>query len=70
MIYGNQIDKIPNNNYRYLVGFFKQELQLTNIPIVLQFKNSDNPYKNKNNTLNQRQQQKKRRLMKFVKSKK
>ncbi len=62
MIYGNQIDKIPANYHRYLVGFFKQELQLTNIPIVLEFKNSDNPYKNKNNTLNQRQKQKKHRL--------
>ena len=70
MIHGNQTDKIPDNYYRYLISFFRQELKLENTPIVLQFKNSINPYKNKTNILNQRQIQKKRRLMKFVKSKK
>lgn len=69
VIHGNQVELIADGYKRYLTNFFRSELKIDNTPIVFNFKNSQNPYKDKKNSLNQRQLQKKRRLMKFVKKK-
>lgn len=70
VIHGNQVDSVPDSYLRFLINFFQTKLGIDNTPIVLKFKNSENPYKDKKNKLNPRQLQKKRRLMKFVKKKK
>ncbi len=44
-IFGNKVNKISNDYKRYLMNFFKQNLQLANIPVILKFKNSENPFK-------------------------
>lgn len=49
-IYGSQVNVVPTNYERYLTNFFKKSLNLGNIPIVLEFKNSTNPYGYKKST--------------------
>jgi GTP-binding protein len=70
VIHGNQLDSLPDNYKRYLVKGFTQHLNLVGTPLRILFKGGDNPYQGKKNTLNVRQVKKKRRLMRWVKSKK
>ncbi len=69
-LHGNHLQSVPSAYDRYLKNFFIKALKLSNTPIRLEYKNAENPFKNKKNTLNARQIAKKRRLMKFVKKKK
>ena len=70
IIHGNQLDALPDHYKRYLIKGFTEKLNLVGTPLKLQFKGGENPFKNKKNTLNARQVKKKRRLMRWVKSKK
>lgn len=67
-IYGSRLNMAPNSYKRYLTNFLRKELNLIGIPIKLEFKISNNPFKNRKIKLSKRQITKKRRLMKFVKS--
>ncbi len=67
--HGNHVQSVPKSYERFLKNFFISSLKLTNTPIKINFKSSDNPFKDKKNVLSTRQIQKKRRLMKFVKKK-
>lgn len=69
VIHGNQADKVPKSYQRYLENFFRDEFSLQGTPLKLEFKTSDNPYKDKKNVLNKRQIAKKKRLRKFAKKK-
>ena len=68
-MHGNHLKKIPKAYERFLKNFFIDALKLSNTPIKLQFKNGDNPFKDKKNKLSARQVQKRKRLMKFIKKK-
>ena len=70
IIHGNQTDKVPMAYQRYLEKTFRRELKLVGTPIRVEFRSSDNPYEGKRNVLTERQIQRKRRLMKHVKSRK
>lgn len=70
VIHGNQTEEVPNHYVRYLEKTFRQALDLHGTPIRIEFKSGDNPYAGKKNKLTQRQVEKKRRMMKFVKKKK
>lgn len=70
VIHGNQTDEVPNHYVRYLEKTFRKALDLHGTPIRIEFKSGDNPYASKRNKLTQRQVEKKRRMMKFVKKKK
>ncbi|MCP4702176.1 MAG: ribosome biogenesis GTPase Der, partial [Gammaproteobacteria bacterium] len=67
VVHGNQIKALPDAYRRYLANTFREELQLTGTPVRVQFKQGDNPYKNRKNTLNPRQIEKRRRLMRHAK---
>ena len=67
VLHGNQVDALPDSYKRYLVKGFTEHLGLIGTPLKLEFKGSNNPYKDKKNKLNERQLQRKRRLMKHVK---
>jgi len=69
LIQGNQVESIPQGYQSYLINNLSKDLNLKSTPIKLTFKNSNNPFQGKKNELNQRQINKKRRLMKFVKKK-
>jgi GTP-binding protein len=61
VIHGNQTDKLPNSYKRYLVNFYRKSLKMVGTPLRLGFKMSDNPFKDKRNTLTPRQEHKRKR---------
>jgi GTP-binding protein len=67
--HGNHLESVPKAYERYLINLFIRELKLTNTPIKIEYKSGDNPFKDNKNTLTDRQKTKRRRLMKFTKSK-
>jgi GTPase len=70
IVHGNQTEHVPNNYRRYLSNKLRQRLKLIGTPVMVEFKHNDNPFKGRVNVLNKRQIEKRRRLMKHVKSKK
>ncbi|KTC64975.1 GTP-binding protein EngA (plasmid) [Legionella adelaidensis] len=67
VIHGNQVNSLPDSYKRYLMNSFTEHLRLIGTPLKLEFKSSENPYKDKKNKLTPRQIQRKKRLMKHVK---
>ncbi|CEG57010.1 ribosome biogenesis GTPase Der [Legionella fallonii] len=70
VIHGNQLSSLPDSYKRYLTNEFIKHLGLVGTPLKIEFRGGDNPFAGKKNKLSQRQVNKKRRLMKRVKSKK
>ncbi|MBA2654916.1 MAG: ribosome biogenesis GTPase Der [Gammaproteobacteria bacterium] len=69
VIHGNQTEALPLDYSRYLIKFFRKRLKLVGTPLRLELKSGDNPFKDKKNILTPRQQQKKQRMLKYVKGK-
>ena len=67
IIHGNQTNLVSASYRRYLENFFRDALALIGTPVKIRFKQGDNPYAGKRNTLNARQVQKRRRLMRHSK---
>jgi len=66
-IHGNQIGRIPGSYKRYLENYFRKALKLVGTPILLVFKQPDNPYAGRRNKLTPRQERSKKRKMKHIK---
>jgi GTP-binding protein len=69
ILHGNQTASIPTDYKRYLINYFMKALKLKGTPLRVEFKASENPFKDKKNKLSSRQVNKKRRLMKHYKKK-
>lgn len=67
VIHGNQTDKVPSSYTRYLEKTFRRHLEMVGTPIRIEFRSGDNPYEGRKNKLTDRQVNRKKRLMKFVK---
>jgi GTP-binding protein len=67
IIHGNQVQELPETYQRYLIKTFQTRLKLVGTPVRVQFKKSDNPFRDRKNVLTDRQAQKKKRLMRHVK---
>lgn len=67
VIHGNQTDAIPDTYQRYLSNALRHALNLEGTPIKIHFKQTENPFKDRQNVLTPRQIKKRRRLIKFVK---
>lgn len=67
VIHGNQVESLPDSYKRYLAHFYRKHLKLHGTPVRIEFKTSDNPFKDRKNKLTDRQIGKRRRLMKHVK---
>lgn len=67
VVHGNQVESLPESYRRYLAHFYRKHLKLHGTPVRVQFKTSDNPYKDRKNTLTARQIKQRRRMMKHVK---
>ena len=52
------------------MNYFREALKMVGTPVVLQFSDSDNPFKGRRNKPTERQIKKKRRLIRHVKKKK
>jgi GTP-binding protein len=66
IIHGNRTDSIPASYRRYLENVFIRHFKLRGTPLRIEFRSGDNPYKDKKNTLTQRQIAKRKRLKKFT----
>jgi GTP-binding protein len=69
VIHGSRTEAIPESYTRYLVNRFIRHFRLKGTPLLIEYRNSDNPYKDKKNVLSKRQQEKRKRLKKFVQRK-
>ena len=67
IVHGNQTDRVPESYKRYLANQMRKQLKLVGAPVLIEFKQGENPYKNKKNILSNRQIEKRRRLMRHVK---
>jgi len=56
IIHGNQTQHVPDNYRRYLAGFFRRRLKLTAIPVLIQFKYGENPYRGKKKSASKKKQ--------------
>jgi GTP-binding protein len=66
IIHGSRTDTIPDSYHRYLVNRFIQHFRLKGTPVFINFRDSENPYKERKNKLTRRQMDKRRRLKKFT----
>ncbi len=69
IIHGNQTDGVPESYRRYLENVYRRVLKISGSPIKVEFKTGENPFAGRRNQLTERQMQRKRRLMSFVKKK-
>lgn len=70
VIHGNQVKDLPDSYKRYLMNYFRKSLEVMGTPIRIQFKEGDNPFANKRNTLTPNQMRKRKRLIKHIKKSK
>jgi len=66
VIHGSRTGTVPESYRRYLANKFIQHFKLRGTPLFIDFRDSENPYKDRKNTLTQRQIEKRRRLKKFT----
>jgi len=67
VIHGSQTDSVPDSYKRYLENRFIKALKLEGTPVRIEFKQADNPFKDRKNKLSGRQIDRKIRLVKHVK---
>lgn len=70
VIHGNQVTDLNDSYKRYLMNYFRKSLNVMGTPIRIQFKEGDNPFEGKRNTLTPNQLRKRKRLMSHIKGKK
>ncbi len=69
VIHGNQTQALPDSYRRYLANYFRDVFKLVGTPVRIEFKQGNNPYAHKRNSLTPRQTRSRRRLLKHVKRK-
>lgn len=67
VIHGNQVQSLPDSYRRYLANTFQAKLKLKGTPVRIELKSGENPYRTRKNVLSDRQQRKKRRIIKHRK---
>jgi GTP-binding protein len=67
IIHGRQTDALPDSYKRYLINALRDALELEGTPLRVEFRQGENPFEGKKNTLTARQVRKKRRLIRHVK---
>jgi GTP-binding protein len=67
VIHGNQTAATPEAYQRYLMRCFREGLHLEGTPVRLELKSGTNPYRARKNVLSQRQQRKRRRIIRHAK---
>lgn len=67
VIHGTQVKDLPDSYKRYLMNYFRKSLNVIGSPIRIQFKEGENPFAGKRNTLTPNQMRKRKRLIKHIK---
>lgn len=62
VIHGNMVEETPDAYRRYLENVFRKTFKLEGTPVRIEFKQGENPFKEKRNVLTPRQAEKRRRL--------
>lgn len=62
MIHGNQTEKLKDSYKSYLANVFREAFKLKGVPLKLEFKTGENPFKDKKSDLSPAMQMKKKRL--------
>ncbi|PLR34834.1 ribosome biogenesis GTPase Der [Chimaeribacter coloradensis] len=70
VIHGNQVQDLPDSYKRYLMNYYRRSLEVMGTPIRIQFKEGENPFAGKRNTLTPNQMRKRKRLMSHLKKSK
>ncbi|KAB8311315.1 MULTISPECIES: ribosome biogenesis GTPase Der [Rahnella] len=70
VIHGNQVKDLADSYKRYLMNYFRRSLKVMGTPIRIQFKEGENPFEGKRNTLTPNQMRKRKRLMSHLKKSK
>lgn len=65
VVHGVQTDALPGAYKRYLVNYYREQLELKGTPIRLVFKSPENPFQGQKNKLTDRQMNKRKRLIEF-----
>ena len=63
IVHGNQTDKLPVSYKRYLTNEFRRAFDLKGLPLRVEVKTGDNPFKGRKNELTGRQVKKRRRMI-------
>ncbi|MGG2140493.1 ribosome biogenesis GTPase Der [Symbiopectobacterium sp. RP] len=67
VIHGNQVKDLPDSYKRYLMNYYRRSQNVMGTPIRIQFKEGENPFAEKRNTLTPNQLRKCKRLMQHIK---
>ena len=70
VVHGNMVDSLPGSYKRYLTNYYRKALKIMGTPVRIEFREGDNPYAGKKNKLTLSQVRKRKRLMKYIKSRK
>ncbi len=62
IIHGNQTESTPQSYRRYLENYFRTALKLHGTPVIVEFKTSDNPFREKQHQASQKQQEKRQKV--------
>ena len=68
VIHGNQTDAVTEDYRRYLINAFRREFRLDGTPVRVEFKSGENPFRGRRNVLTPRQEERRKRLMRHVRS--
>ena len=66
VIHGTRTKHIANSYQRYLENFFRKRYKLEGTPVRIEFREGENPFAGRRNTLTESQQRKRRRLIRHV----
>ncbi len=66
VVHGNRTATIQASYRRYLENTFIRHFRLKGTPLIIEFRDGDNPFKDRKNVLTDRQKAKRRRLKKFT----
>jgi len=69
VIHGVQTDALPHAYKRYLINYFRKQLELQGTPVRIVLKSAENPFKGQKNKLTERQVKKRQRLVRHHKKK-
>jgi GTP-binding protein len=70
VIHGSRTDTVPDSYTRYISNQIIKHFKLKGTPLLIEYRDSQNPYKDKKNVLTKRQKDKRQRLKKHVRRKK
>lgn len=69
VVHGNQVDSVPDDYRRYLANTFQTRLKLKGTPVRVDFKASENPFRERRNVLTESQKRKRTRVIQHRKRK-